>query len=207
MSYKMAMGLLVCCPLLAMEKAKQKPVAQVKPLENAYSNEDRDSIITIVANLKYGHLLFPVVDSVFKASIKHALLDGKELAPDANDVQAVVAAALTNLSRTIKQTCPKKDFLDSVDMILEQMDDRYEEEAKPILKKCGDGKGKQGGSIELKTNMDLAYAAVHYEQFNQKDLRYMVDLYKSAPVVLQEKLQMVPKDTVQTWYAEFMKEV
>ena len=52
----------------------------------------------------------------------------------------------------------------------------------------------------------LAYAVAHYEQFNQKDLKNMVHLHKRAPEMLQDKLQHLLADTVQKWYAEFMKD-
>ena len=82
-----------------------------------YSNENRVHIIKIAGRLTYGHLLFPVGDSIFKASIKHAFLDGVSLcgsqalqSPVGITVAQVVAMALTNLSRTIEQFCPKEDF-------------------------------------------------------------------------------------------------
>lgn len=182
----------------------EKPAQQQKKAESQiavpYSNEDRESIISMIATLKQGHLLYPIADSVFKASIKHALLDGKDLlAQDcAHSVDEAVTAALTNLARTIKQTCPKKDFLDSVDMMLEQIDDRYNEEAKPLL--------ATPAEFNKEVNLQLAYAVDHYEQFNQKQLKHMVHLHKRAPEMLQEKLNALSKDTAQKWYTEFMKD-
>lgn len=196
-------GLFVPLPLECMEKFQGKVELPTKTIQKhiaAYSDQDRESIISMIATLKQGHLLFPIADSVFKASIKHALLDGKDLLPQdrAHSVDEVVTAALANLARTIKQTCPKKDFLDSVDMILEQIDDRYNEEAKPLL--------ATPVEFNKEVNLQLAYAVDHYEQFNQKELKHMVNLHKRAPEMLQDKLQHLLADTVQKWYAEFMKD-
>jgi hypothetical protein len=201
---KIIIGLFLALPLECMEKPQGKselPTRAIQKNSAAYSDQDRESIISMIATLKQGHLLYPIADSVFKASIKHALLDGKDLlAQDcAHSVDEAVTAALTNLARTIKQTCPKKDFLESVDMILEQIDDRYNEEAKPVLA-ASDGFNKE-------VNVQLAYSVDHYEQFNQKELKHMVHLHKRAAEMLQEKLNALSKDAVQKWYAEFMKDV
>lgn len=199
-------GLLIGISLIGMENPQGKLAQPSKKTEKpalAYTNEDRDSIIAIVADLKQGHLLFPIADSVFRVSIKHALLDGKELAPKSASVDEAVTFALANLVRTIRHTCPKKDFLESIELLLEQMDDRYEEEAKPLMRSLDDFKGDSIDRVEAETNMQLAYTVAHYEQFNQKDLKNMVHLHKRAPEMLQEKLKALPKDTVQTWYTEF----
>ena len=208
---KIVLGLVVALPIGCMEKTQEKPAAQTKAIQSeavAYSDQDREAIISMIATLKQGHLLFPIGDSVFRASIKHALLDSKDLLPQGGiqTVDEVVTAALANLARTIKQTCPRKDFLDSVDMILEQIDDRYNEEAKPLLRCAHNIKADKSGPLTSATMMELAYAVVHYEQFNQKDLKNMVHLHKRAPEMLQDKLQHLLADTVQKWYAEFMKD-
>lgn len=195
--------------LNAMDKClkdttQQEKITVFEPAK--YTDQDREHIINMVACLKQGHLSFPVADAIFKASIKHALLDAKDLLPpnSAQSVDPAVTAALANIARAIKQFAPRKEFLDTVELLLEGMDDRYEEEAKPHLRDSVIVKGSDG-SLPIELGMQLAYIVAHYDQFNQKDLKHMVHLHKRAPEMLQEKLDAIPKDTIQSWYAQFIK--
>ena len=85
---------------------------------------------------------------------------------------------------------------------MDQIDDRYEEEAEPFLS-CPDN--IKASPMEPETIMRLVYAISHYEQFSQKDLRHMVELHKSAPEMLQDRLKAIPIETVHIGYEAFRK--
>lgn len=200
-------GLLLSCSLFGMQPPA-KPLARQIPANAAsspeYSNENRVHIIKIAGRLTYGHLLFPVGDSIFKASIKHAFLDGVSLcgsqalqSPVGITVAQVVAMALTNLSRTIEQFCPKKDFLESLETMLEQMDDRYNEEAK--------SRSDDPVNLDKKIVAQLSYAVGHYEELTKKNLEYMVEMDRPAAKDLQEKLDKIPEATILKWFEQAKK--
>lgn len=190
-------------------KAEQE-LSQNKATSSVYSDQDRDSIIEMTRTLKYCHLLFPIGNSIFKRSIMHALIDGDELLEEINlaSLDLIVHLALVNLARTIKQTCPQRDFLASVETLLEQIDDRYEEEAAALFKEGHNNELPEWLSSEKegkKIGEQLAYAVAHYEQLTPKNLKYMVEGHKSAPEILQKHLASIPAQTISTWHAETFK--
>lgn len=187
--------------------AMQKPASSFKQESTnaasspVYSDQDRLPIIEMVRTLKYGHLLFPIANALFKVSIKHALLDSADLLEESVQnlpARVLVSKALVNLSRMIKQSCPQKDFLASVEILIEQFDDRYEEEAKALLTKP-DGLDKTLSRL-------LSYSVAHYETLTPKGINAMVHMHSPAPDVLQENLLAIPNGDIQKWYAEFMKD-
>lgn len=194
---------------ISMQKAAQPSALQPAPdiRENkatspAYSDQDRLAIIEITRNLKYCHLLFPIANNIFKTSIKHALLDGAELmaeeklAPNVSvSINILVSRALANLSRLIKHSCPQKDFLESVEMLLEQIDDRYEEEVGKLLV-------ENSNRLDRSNFAQLSYAVGNYEELTPKHVAAMVRGHESAPHVLEENINKLPEAVIKKWHED-----
>lgn len=197
---------------IPMQKAAQPSALQPasdmhenKATSLAYSDQDRLAIIEMARNLKYCHLLFPIANNIFKTSIKHALLDGAELmaeeklAPNAPLTTSIlVAKALANLSRLIKHSCPQKDFLDSIETLLEQIDDRYGEEAKKLLE-------ENPNRLDKMSMAQLSYAVGNYEELTPKNLVAMVHGNQPAPQVLEENISKLSEEIVKKWHEDFLK--
>lgn len=193
-----------CFSVFSAEKpdssAKKEEItcAATSPL---YSDADRNAIVKMANDLKYGHLLFPIGDSIFRGAIKHALLDGAEIMEvgvAANLTTAVVVKeALTSLSQIIPRTCPRKDFLICVETLFEQFDDRYDEEVKVRL--------DNSYGLSKKIAGQLLYAINHYEQLTPKDIGAMVEIDLAASEKLQKNLNAVTEDVITKWHEDFIK--